>query len=189
MVRKLLSQERHKIPKEVFVRTVHNSTITLSIDDALSTDNFLLRVQEKTGISMISQRISFGGKQLETGHTMSDYAIQNHSTLRQVGRLVGGTHPEPDESDQHAFLDLAKRCDWVGVEAVLATQPGLVNVTPSRRWSALHQAAKTNSIDATRMLLVYGADPLALNRDGKTARDLATATDVQEVLGRLIPRK
>ena len=86
------------------------------------------------------------------------------------------------ELAQHQFLDLAKQRDWARVRGALEANPGLVNACVSGRWSALHQAADADSIDASRMLLQYGADPLALNRDGQTPRELASLDELAGVL-------
>eukprot|EP01043_Picozoa_sp_COSAG02_P038366 COSAG02_NODE_2951_length_7674_cov_3.531881_7_plen_622_part_00 len=82
----------------------------------------------------------------------------------------------PTLAEQHAALDLAKKYDWAGLEATLAASSSpkaLVNAQPSGRWAALHQAAHRGRADVVRMLLRFGADPLAPTRDGRTARELA----------------
>lgn len=90
--------------------------------------------------------------------------------------------PEPEEGEppplavQHAFLDFAKKYDWVAVEEILRQAPhpkGLANAQPSGRWPALHQAAQCGNPDAVDMLLRFSANPLLRNRDGQTARELA----------------
>eukprot|EP01043_Picozoa_sp_COSAG02_P106771 COSAG02_NODE_42774_length_381_cov_0.939716_1_plen_81_part_10 len=53
------------------------------------------------------------------------------------------THPPNDRA--HEFLNLAKHFHWDAVEEALRADPSLVNVQPSRRWSALHQAARSNN--------------------------------------------
>jgi hypothetical protein len=83
--------------------------------------------------------------------------------------------PTVGETEQHAFLDLAKLHKWDAVKQAVAEKPNgvLINVQPSGRWSALHQAASCGSTEAVAMLLEQGADVWLKNRDGKTARELA----------------
>ena len=85
-------------------------------------------------------------------------------------------------AEQHAFLDLAKEFDWDGVRAALEESPALVNVDPSGRWPALHQAALGQDPEAVEMLLGFGADPLSKNSDGETPRDLAENVEVRRLL-------
>jgi len=63
----------------------------------------------------------------------------------------------------------------------------LVNVQPCGRegvvrWSALHQAALSGSLDAVRFLLEHGAATDAVNSDGKTPMGVAKNKCVQSVL-------
>ena len=58
----------------------------------------------------------------------------------------------------------------------------LVNTDIARRWTALHQAASANDINAVNMLLRHGADPTKRNRDGHTPLDLTTNDEVRVVL-------
>jgi len=76
------------------------------------------------------------------------------------------------EDEQHKFLDKAKAQDWPAVKEMLEANPQLVNVQPAGRWSALHQFASANNIEAVKYLLARGADPEAVAGDGKSAKSV-----------------
>ena len=77
------------------------------------------------------------------------------------------------KNEEHAFCDAAKQRDFAKVETMLEANPALVNVQPARRWSALHQFAQAGNEEAVKFLLKVGANPAAVNKDGKTPRDVA----------------
>ena len=93
-------------------------------------------------------------------------------------REIATANMQAQLQQQHAFLDHAKSFDWAAVKAALIADPNLVNVTPSDRWSALHQAALSGDAEAVKLLLRFGADlrSRATHEDGtlKTPRCAAT---------------
>nr|QDO16507.1 poly [ADP-ribose] polymerase 2 [Crypthecodinium cohnii]USW07837.1 poly [ADP-ribose] polymerase 2 [Crypthecodinium cohnii] len=90
------------------------------------------------------------------------------------GRAKAKAAPKvPPGAVQHAFLDKAKQYDFDKVKEMLEEWPGLINVQPNGRWSALHQFAAAGNEEAVRFLLKKGADQSAKNKDGQTAEDVA----------------
>jgi len=73
---------------------------------------------------------------------------------------------------EHHFLDCAKSFLWTEVQALLDETPDLINVQPSGRWSALHQAACEGNSLMVSDLLARRADPAARTRDGKSPLDI-----------------
>jgi len=66
---------------QIFVKTISGKTITLDVDQSDLIENLKLKIQDKDGIPIGNQRLTYASKPLIDGKYISDYNIQKDSTI------------------------------------------------------------------------------------------------------------
>ena len=80
---------------QIFVKLVDGATVTLDVEPHNTVEEVKAKLRSRKVIVPSSEeRLTFGGKQLIDGYSLSDYNIQKECTLQSLDRLRGG-FPDP----------------------------------------------------------------------------------------------
>ena len=75
---------------QVFIKTLTGQSIAIDYRSDLTIEEVKETINSRDGIPVNQQRLIYQGKQLDNDQTLSDYNIQENSTIHLVLQVKGG---------------------------------------------------------------------------------------------------
>jgi len=75
---------------EIIIKSIEGATHVIKCDSNTTIEELKNKINKQNGMDVDDMRLIYAGKQMEDGRTLSDYNIQQESTLHLVKRLRGG---------------------------------------------------------------------------------------------------
>ena len=85
---------------QIFVKDIAGTHITLEVEPTDRIEDIKAKVQDRLGIDIGMQNLTFGGKLLEEGNTLQDYSIQKDSTLHLEVKEEEDSKSEDKDSEE-----------------------------------------------------------------------------------------
>jgi len=141
---------------QIFVKTPEGKVITLDVECSFTIKNIKAIIMNLLTIPTKHQRLLFMDQQLEDDHTLSDYNIQNESTLHLVLLLRGGgKRPRNRGADkknkEEQIEDLEASIHGNSFQLNSVQNDGLIS-------STLAKIAAMQSLTASQMLSQHSLD-------------------------------